>query len=41
MLKYKKTTPLILYFEDQMHLHLYPSVYLYSYSTVLLKQNLR
>ena len=36
--KYKKTAPLYLYFEEQMHL--YPFVYLYFYATVFLKQYL-
>ena len=39
MLKYKRTVPLILYFEGQMNLC--PSDYLYFYATVLLKQYLR
>ena len=36
--KYKKTAPLFLHFEEQMHLYL--CVYLYFYATVFLKQYL-
>ena len=38
MSKYKKTAPLFLYFEDQMHL--YSCVYLYFRAAILMKQYL-